>query len=75
MDIRDKSNISYRDMVIGSYTGEVEARDDSEEEYYDTQMNFLDLENLKVEDHMDVGYICPKIIFYEHEEWRIHRPW
>lgn len=71
----DRRNFSYKEMMVGINVDGVEASDDSREEYDDTHMTILDLQYMKVEDHMDGGYVCPKSIFSEPEERRIHIPW
>ncbi|CAK8571972.1 unnamed protein product [Lathyrus sativus] len=61
-------------MVMGNNKNIVmeDAENDGEEE---KELTILNLENMKVEEHAEENYACPKFIFPKHEEIRIHRPW
>lgn len=62
-------------MAIGSLSGNTMEDGDKVEDEEELEMTILDLDNIKVEEHVEDRHACPKFIISKHEELIIHRPW
>ncbi|XP_058735176.1 uncharacterized protein LOC131607134 [Vicia villosa] len=67
--------VSYKDMVMGKNLEELEDEAETDGEDEDQEMTIMGKKNMRVEEHFDGMYPCPKFIFSAYEESKIHRPW